>query len=1384
MGFDIECIIDIQKYPGEYFCPVCRTLVYPNEALQSQCTHLYCKPCLAHVANNTRACPYDGYLVTESDSKLLIESDKALAENIGKVKVRCLYHRSGCTWEGPLSECTLHCSGCSFGSSPVICNRCGVQIVHRQVHDHAQSCPGVYQVQQADAAQVVASSGLTAATGAANQNQATSQAGAPTSKAQISHIAPPPLVPGQNSNQQANANSQAPATVPTTDQWYQQQYQQYYQQYAGYDPYQQAYTQYYPYQQLAVQQYPPQVLGQQPQIQVYAQAAAQVQPPSSSQPQVHPQTQSQPLNPGQPIAQAQPPPQPHPVQSQIKTQSQVQPHGATLIHSQPLAPQGQNQVQANPQQLPHPAVQSHAQIPAQANSIPGLPAPQTQHYNQPQAQPQPQPQPHPVQPQPQHVQAQYQQPHLPMHHPQPSLVHLQSHMLTQTQPQAQPQPQPQSQPHPQLQPQPQPQVQPQPQLQPHLRPSLPNQPTVPSAQPQPLPSSGHAVSGYQSYLQPQPPQQQPIPAHPASVSLPSGQMQGQVFPQPPLMRPPSQVPVLNQQQAQFQSQVQVSSMTTTQQQQFHPQAPQLSHPNQQHPVIHSNQHGLPQQYAQQQPFSNSAQGQLSHHNLVQQQSQLHPQGPPPMMQQSFNAYPQLQQNVANASVVQSQQPHNYVGRPLMPHQGAPSQPQPFQQSSSGFISGAQIRPGQFGPYQQSPNQNYANKTNNQLLTASDQQILQSGMTSTSGVLLRQGDGVSDKTNVVFEAGLPSQNDAEKVANASRVDSVEMKPLKSDVGISYEQDAARESTENSRKSESLVRDAGSELHGGIDGSGQPLTKLPLREERVGYSLEHSSDVKSNEVAKQRDTIGDVRTDDVEPHKDQKAIFVKAGDESLQASTGPVNQQKSAGPPILQSGPPVGPPSRTQLPGYPAMPGRPQGSGLLPQPRQPLNSNEQFQSPLLRQPHDVLPGGIPALGSTATFGRAPVPFGPPQGPALTALPPGSADPRGGIMGRAPQHGPAETEMLPKQRQSHFDGEHTKIPGSFERGPLGHPSGVEPNALRMNGKLGLEKSSLGSQDDRFKALPGEHLNPFTREPTWPRDLGSRPLDRGPHGLNYDARPTLDSAGGGPASRMLPPFHPSGGPGMARHDVEHLVPRSPDREYLGMKAHSHGEGSRRNLPLDPQGNPILETRFLPLPGYQQRGDHEGPEALRYGEHRVPGPQDHIRRTDLFGQDIPPSHFRRGELLGPGNSTSNFGPFPGHTQMGEISGPTNLPHNFQYGEPFAGDKPGGQQLGEPGSRGSFSLQGFPSDGPYAGDMSTFDNSRKRKNMSMGWCRICKVDCETVEGLDRHSQSREHQKMSLDMVMSIKLQNKKKFKASNDRAGRELGNKKRNFGQEGRGKKP
>lgn len=58
-------------------------------------------------------------------------------------------------------------------------------------------------------------------------------------------------------------------------------------------------------------------------------------------------------------------------------------------------------------------------------------------------------------------------------------------------------------------------------------------------------------------------------------------------------------------------------------------------------------------------------------------------------------------------------------------------------------------------------------------------------------------------------------------------------------------------------------------------------------------------------------------------------------------------------------------------------------------------------------------------------------------------------------------------------------------------------------------------------------------------------------------------------------------------------------------------------------------------------------------------------------------------------------------------------------------------------------------------EMEPFDNPRKRKPGSIV-CRICKVECGTVEGLDLHSQSREHQRKARDMVLNIKQQNKKK----------------------------
>ncbi|KAL8027165.1 hypothetical protein ABFX02_14G077600 [Erythranthe guttata] len=381
MGYDSECVVDLDNYPGEYFCPVCRTLVFPNEAFQAYCTHLYCKACLEYMSNSGGVCPFDGHLVTESDSKPIVDSNKALAETISKIKVYCRFHRSGCTWHGYITEGASHCSGCSFGNSPVVCNKCQIQIPHRQVVEHAKNCPAADKT-------------------TAGVNQIVAQPAGPPSQAQNAPVVNAP-VPVQNPNLQVNnVHSQvAPVSAPTPEQWYHQQYQQYYQQYMGYDPYQQ---QYYSYQQY-----------QQPQSHVYPQPQ---QPPPPSQQPLPPQQQ-------QPVPQA---PQAH-------GQAQSQPPQAPPQVQGP--PQGQAQAHAPnyqvPQQQTQPPTRPQTQVPLQTPPPP------------PHSQPLPFAQAMGMRPVQNPQVPQYQQPHVQMHHPQmQSQMQLQP-PHTQSSNQLQPQPQPQ-----------------------------------------------------------------------------------------------------------------------------------------------------------------------------------------------------------------------------------------------------------------------------------------------------------------------------------------------------------------------------------------------------------------------------------------------------------------------------------------------------------------------------------------------------------------------------------------------------------------------------------------------------------------------------------------------------------------------------------------------------------------------------------------------------------------------------------------------------------------------------------------------------------------------------------------------------------------------------
>ncbi|KAI6686892.1 hypothetical protein NL676_032805 [Syzygium grande] len=1404
MGFDNECILNIQSLAGEYFCPVCRLLVYPNEALQSQCTHLYCKPCLAYIASSTKACPYDGYLVTEADSKLLIDSNKALAETISKIPVHCLYHRSGCTWQGPLSECVTHCAGCAFGNSPVVCNRCGIQIVHRQVQEHAQSCPGVHpQVQPAEGSQEASGTNTTTA----GQGQSTNQAGTASSQAseaQTSQTATP-----ATSAQQVQSVDQA--AILTPEQWYQHQqqhYNQYYQQYIGYDPYQQQYQQYYPYQQPAILQ-----------PQLYAQPPAQ--PQSQSQPQAVPQPQVQP--------QPQPLPQPHTQpkgQPQAQTQVQPQVYGQLQLQLQPHAQSAAVAQSQNPQQQLQPNMPLQSQVQAQVQPSQALLYPQSQSQPQPQYPILSHSQPHAQVPQHQQPQAQAQYPH------------------PQTQPQAPPQLQLQQRPVAQVQQhlptQPGSLVPPPSQAHPH--------PQVIQGQSQTQHPSVQAVTGYQSYPQTQPlpqaPQQHIMNVRPHQQAQQFNQMQGQ-FPQPsPHMNPAPQVaaPKQQQQPALLPSPAQNLSIPPGQQQQgIYSHTQQPGHPVPQRAVIPPFQPLMPQQYPTQQPSSGGQPGSTHQGTFVQQQqvqSHLRPHGPLHSFQPQFPTHPQPQQS---------------VGRPTFPNQGIPSQFYP----QSGV-------PVQVKSTQAGFNLNNLVSTHNQVQFSLEQQpgasvseqrpdllprtggkrdvVSSSGTDSSEMKMVRsetEAKHLDDDHKAIGEPGesnyadtstheilseAPASNDAEhsikrKVKGETTENMMEPSHGKGVIFVGDQKDSSGIgfiSGENVAQEEKGNVDSSSRRNSLVQETGlQKNSNLVLQRSSSDGKIVPQSGLQDRNLPQPHVTAfahghdgprgfpppGNVQTGGRLQSSHPNQVVDQRRHQAPPPPHGSSFQHRPAAPPMLQQ-PPLGPPQHPPMPGHSVSHHGPPSFGNLP----------------------------PGQGPIASFGRGQGQFGPqsvlPQGIYNQGLP--GFGPAGGIAHKQPNN-LLEAENYPNQRPVFMDGRQTdsNLPRNMER-VFGHPSEIQSNLSRMGHPSGFDSALKSLPDERFNppsmdpSRRGFDRGPFEedtrgfRGPYHPdaeavQKYGGRfssgspfnkdPLDKEFHGFNPDNAPNYAAA----SSRNFQSYdrtgvlgeralgHPEDNPGRlgssfgrevyeslpsySQRHKDGLTHRSPGGEYSGIPSlgfeglpgvqrNPPDDNGRREPRLYGAGSSFPEGRFPALPNQFHKSQFEDTRNLRMGEHLRNGSlggDDFIRKGDTFGSHDLPTQMRMGE---PGG----LGTFHSHTRVGE---PVGL-------ESIRGSRFGHPRFGETGFRSSFPLQGHPNDGKYTGDLESFENSRKRKAASMGWCRICKVDCETVEGLDLHSQTREHQKIAMDMVRSIKQQNAKKQKiSSSDRSSVDNSSKLKNASIEG-----
>lgn len=150
--------------------------------------------------------------------------------------------------------------------------------------------------------------------------------------------------------------------------------------------------------------------------------------------------------------------------------------------------------------------------------------------------------------------------------------------------------------------------------------------------------------------------------------------------------------------------------------------------------------------------------------------------------------------------------------------------------------------------------------------------------------------------------------------------------------------------------------------------------------------------------------------------------------------------------------------------------------------------------------------------------------------------------------------------------------------------------------------------------------------------------------------------------------------------------------------------------------------------------GDHNfqhGGRPARLG-------QDIGRELSLYRNKLPHDSLNAGTQIHHGGLA--------HQMLGPGPGSAHMPSSFRpHGPP----------------RGLFNGDLFFESGPLINDAEPFDSGRKRKQVgSSAWCRICHIDCYSVEGLEEHLKTEEHRKNTLDLVMNIKEESAKKQRLS------------------------
>ena len=106
---------EIDKENTDYFCPICRVFLNPDDSMQTSCLHIFCQSCLIQLRQNSLSscrCPICRSITSETGQKPLKDINLFAYNALSSVKIKC--KNTECDKIFPLNEFDGHLKTCEY----------------------------------------------------------------------------------------------------------------------------------------------------------------------------------------------------------------------------------------------------------------------------------------------------------------------------------------------------------------------------------------------------------------------------------------------------------------------------------------------------------------------------------------------------------------------------------------------------------------------------------------------------------------------------------------------------------------------------------------------------------------------------------------------------------------------------------------------------------------------------------------------------------------------------------------------------------------------------------------------------------------------------------------------------------------------------------------------------------------------------------------------------------------------------------------------------------------------------------------------------------------------------------------------------------------------